>query len=103
MQFVISRVENDTRIYVYIYVAQYDSYNVIQGMHTLEFEQSDFVGLSSAEKVELVQKAMKDKLTNELNLAELEGERFEIDNIYKKSYASKDERYLAQFIGLPKD
>ncbi len=87
MQFVITRVENDTQIYVYIYVAQYDSYDVIQGMHTLEFEQREFIGLSSAEKVELVQKAMKDKLTNELNLAELAGERFTINNIYRKSLA----------------
>lgn len=86
MNCVITKIENIDQRYVLVYVSVLH-HTIITHMHVLEFEARVFVGLSSDEKVDIVKRALREKLTSELNLSDLIGEQFTLDTLYHKAYA----------------
>lgn len=87
MNCIVTSIEHEDQDYVTVHVDVLDNASYTVSNHELSFDIQVFIDRTPAEKVDIIKRALRNKLVSELNMSELVGEQFTLDNLYRKAFA----------------
>lgn len=87
MNCIVTKTEMDGQDLIVVYVDIMDTNTHTVTSHELVFSHYVFIDCTPDEKIDIIRRALRDKMISELNIADLVGEQFTLDTLYRKAFA----------------